>query len=280
MLSDRGRAAPDSGRQARNQPIQGVAGRWSVSSTGANGGRRNTFSVPFWPFLRTVDNPLLPVLFLYNEHTDPAVKDTTRKYLGMVFSSIVLFSSVTIFVFAQSGAQNCVTRIIMAQIGFVDTPDVNAAVPPEVEEIVDRCVYVYSVSAALSLGASSVAAAVLGAILTNRVLVGHPTIVSAHYEPETNKLVLRFNKPVIAHNPQRMVLLYRHADGMAATVPSRQCGDSGLTLAFATNMKESPTLMELVVCSGAIHPAGFPESDVCTDGRPIHVDVDVLFCDT
>lgn len=77
-----------------------------------------------------------------------------------------------------------------------------------------------------------------------------------------------------------MVPLYRHADGMAAVVPGRQCGDGGLALAFTTDIEKSPTRIELVICSGAMHPAGFPESDVCTGGRPIHVDVDILRCDT
>ena len=84
----------------------------------------------------------------------------------------------------------------------------------------------------------------------------------------------------MAQNPQRMVMLYRNADGMGAAVPGRQCGNSGLTLAFTTDVEKPPTHMELVVCSGAMHPAGFPESDVCAGGRPIHVDIDILLCDT
>ena len=57
-LPNRGRAASDPGRQARNQPIQGVVGRRNVPSTGAGRGRRNAFSGPSWPFTRTVDNPV------------------------------------------------------------------------------------------------------------------------------------------------------------------------------------------------------------------------------
>ena len=156
----------------------------------------------------------------------------------------------------------------------------SATVPPVVKEMMDRCVYSWSVPAALFLGFSSVAAAVLGAIFSNRFFAGPSTHVSAHYEPDARKLVLRFDRPVMAQNPQRMVLLYRHADGMGAAVPGRQCGNSGLTMAFTTDVEKPPTRMELVVCSGAMHPAGFPESDVCTGGRPIHVDVDILLCDT
>ena len=70
--------------------------------------------------------------------------------------------------------------------------------------------------------------------------------------------------------------MYHHADGMDSTMPGSQCGNSGLTLAFTTNIEKSPTHMELVICSGVMHPTGFPESDVYTDGQPIHVDVDIL----
>ena len=156
----------------------------------------------------------------------------------------------------------------------------NATVPSVLKELVDNCTYTFSMIAAPFLAFSSLAAAALGAILSNRFLAGPSTRISAHYEPDARKLVLRFDRPVMAQNPQRMVLLYRHADGMGAAVPGRQCGNSGLTMAFATDVEKPPTRMELVVCSGAMHPAGFPESDVCTGGRPIHVDVDILLCDT
>jgi hypothetical protein len=149
-----------------------------------------------------------------------------------------------------------------------------------VEEMMDRCVYAWSMPAALSLAASAWVAAVLGAALSNWFLAGSSSGVSAHYEPDASKLILRFDRPTIVQNPQRMVLLYHHADGMATTVPSQQCGNSGLTLAFTIDVEKPPMLMELVIYSGAMHPAGFPESDVCTGGRPIHVDVDILLCDT
>ena len=172
----------------------------------------------------------------------------------------------------------------------------NATVPDEMMDVVDACVLGHTALGALYLGVSSVSAAVLGAILSTKLiarpstkliarpstkLIARPsTNVSAHYELDTHKLVLRFNRPVIAQNPQRMILLYSHTDGMATVVLGQQCGDGGLTLSFITNVKESPTHMELIVCSGAMHPAGSPELDVCADGRPVHLDVDILHCDT
>ena len=203
-----------------------------------------------------------------------------RSKASLVVSIVVLFSSVFSLVYTEYAAQKCVTDTMMAQIGSLDNPSMDATVPPLMMEVVDHCVSGHTFLRALSLGLSSIAAAVLGAILSNQ-LSARPSInVYAHYEPDASKLVLRFDRPVIAQNPQRVVLLYRHADGMAAAVPGRQCGDAGLTLAFTTNVDEPPTHMELVVCSGAMHPAGFPESDVCTGGRPIHVDVDILRCDS
>lgn len=216
------------------------------------------------------------VLFLYNPHTDPAVKGAT---LNGILIFLIMVSSVT-FVIAQSKMQGCMTDTISKQIESVGDPDVSAVVPPDAEGAMDLCMYAWSMPAALSLTASVWAAAFLGSILSNRLLAESSANISAHYEPDTRKLVLRFNKPTIVRKSQRMVLLYHHADGMATTVPGRQCGDSGLALTFATDVKKPPTLMELVICSGAMHPAGFPESDVCTDGRPIHVDVDILLCDT
>ena len=191
---------------------------------------------------------------------------------------IGIFSSV--FVFAQSSAQNCVTGIIIAQIESLDKPDMSAIVPLVVMEKMYFCVDSWSMPAALSMGASTVTAVVLGATFSNQSLARPSTHLSARYEPDTRKLILQFDRPVIVLNPQRMVLLYLHADGMATTVPGQRCWDGGLTLAFTTNMEKSPTYMELIVYSGAMHPAGFPESDVCTGGRPIHIDVDILPCDT
>lgn len=211
-------------------------------------------------------------------HTGPVVKEAMWNRPVWVVFFIIVFVSVFAFIFFESKAQNCITTIRFAQIGSLDDPDMSATVPPEVKKM-DQCVYSWTVPAALSLGASSVAAAALGAILSNRFRAEQSTRISAHYEPDARKLVLRFDRPVMAQNPQRMVLLYRHVDGMGAAVPGRQCGNSGLTLAFTTDVEKPPTHMELVVCSGAMHPAGFPELDVCAGGRPIHVDVDILLCD-
>ena len=217
------------------------------------------------------------MLFLCNCHTGPIVKkETTQRMTYLVL--IGFFSSV--FVFAQSNAQNCVTGVIITQIGSLDDPDMPAAPPPEVMEAMDFCVDSWSMPAALSLSASTVTAVVLGATFSNRSLARPSTHLSARYEPDTRKLVLQFDRPVVVRNPQRMVLLYHHADGIATTVPGQRCWDGGLTLAFTTNMEQSPTYMELIVYSGAMHPAGFPESDVCTGGRPLHIDVDILPCDT
>ena len=202
--------------------------------------------------------------------------------IGALCLFVGVFS--TIFVSAQSSAQGCVTDIISEQIKQLGIRGGNATAPLEVVELMDRCESRFLASAALSLGASSVVAAVLGAILSSRLRAGQSTRVSAgvsaHYEPDARKLVLRFDRPTVAQNPQRMVLLYRHADGMATVVPGQQCGNSGLTLAFTTDIEKLPTHMELVVCPGAMHPAGFPESDVCAGGRPIHIDVDIIHCNT
>jgi hypothetical protein len=191
---------------------------------------------------------------------------------------IGFFSS--IFVVAQSSSQNCVTGVIIAQIESLDKPDMSAIVPLVVKENMYLCVDSWLMLAALSLSASTVTAVVLGATFSNQSLARPSTHLSARYEPDTRKLVLQFDRPVIVRNPQRMVLLYHHADGMATTVPGQRCWDGGLTLAFTTNIEKSPTYMELIVYSGAMHPAGFPESDVCTGGRPLHIDVDILPCDT
>ncbi len=216
--------------------------------------------------------------YFYATAIQAKIVETKRERALRVGSLIVLFFSVIAFAVFELKAQNCVTSTIMQQIEFACTPD--AVVPQVVEEWMNRCAYTWSIWAALFLGLSSLAAAVLGATFSNRFLAGHSTSVSAHYESDTRRLVLRFDRPTVAQNPQRMVLLYRHADGMAAAVPGQQCGNSGLTLAFTTDIEKPPTHMELVVCSGAMHPAGFPESDVCTGDRPIHVDVDILYCDT
>ena len=208
------------------------------------------------------------------------MKDVKRERALLVGSLIVLFSSVISLTFAEYTAQKCVTDTIMAQIGFVDDPDVNAAVPHIMKEIVDNCAYTFSMLAALFLGFSSVAAAILGAILSNRLRARQSAKVYAHYDPGTHKLTLRFDKPVAAQNPQRMALLYHHAGGMAAAVPGRQCKNSGLMLVFTTDVKETPTSMELVICSGAICLDTFPKPDVCASGRPIHVEVNILMCDT
>lgn len=212
-------------------------------------------------------------LFLSSRHTDTVVERSIQIKVWVVGILIAISSGV--FIFAQTSAQGCVMNVISTQIIQLSMYGGNATVPSGVENVEDDCVRVNSIVAAMSLGLSSVLAAVLG-VLLSRLRTG----VSARYEPHTHKLVLRFDRPVIAHNPQRMVLLYRHADGMAAVVPGRQCGDGGLALAFTTNIEESPTRMELVVCSGAMHPVGFPESDVCAGGQPIHVDVDIRRCDT
>ena len=217
------------------------------------------------------------VLFLSGRHTDTVVDKSIQITVGVVIFCIAISSGV--FVFAQTIAQGCVMNVISTQISQLGMHGGNATVPSVVENVVDGCVYRYSILMAGSLGLSSVLAAILGVTLS-RSRAGPSTGVSAHYEPDTRRLVLLFHRPVIAQNPQRMVLLCRHADGMAAVVPGRQCGDGGLTLAFTTDIEESPTRMELVVCSGAIHPVGFPESDVCAGGRPIHVDVDIMRCDT
>ena len=221
------------------------------------------------------------IYFLCNCHTGPVVKKTIYG-IGALCLLVGVFS--TIFVFAQSSAQGCVTDIISEQIRQLGIHGGNATAPLEVVELMDRCESGFLASAALSLGFSSVMAAVLGAILSNRLRAGQSTRVSAdvsaHYEHDTRKLVLRFDRPTIAQNPQRMVLLCHHADGMATAVPGQQCGNSGLTLAFTTDIEKPPTHMELVICSGAMHPAGFPESDVCADGRLIHIDVDILHCNT
>ena len=183
--------------------------------------------------------------------------------------SVIMFFCVvgfgTGFVFVQSSAQACIND------------DMNTK-----KEGMNRCTLLL-LSSALFLGVSSASAAILGVVLFNQPSTGQSAKVSAHYDPGGQKLVLQFDRPVVAQNPQnqqRMALLYYHAGGMAAAVPGRQCGNRGLTLAFTTDMKETPTRMELVVCPGAMYPAGFPESDVCADGRPIRVDVDILICDT
>lgn len=196
--------------------------------------------------------------------------------------SIILFLGTIAVPLAGYSAQNCI--IDTKQNGSNDTSGVNTAVLDAIKEIVDRCVFAFSIIAALFVGFTTLAAVILGAIFSKWLLVGPSTNISAYYDrsskPDTCKLVLRFDRPVTAQNPQRMVLLYRYADGMAATVPGQQCGGSGLTLAFTANTEGLPTRMELVICPGAMHPVGFPESDVCTNGRPIHVDVDILRCDT
>ena len=203
-------------------------------------------------------------------------KETTQRATYLVL--VGFFSSV--FVLAQSNSQNCVTGIIIAQIESLDKPDMSAIVPSIVMENMHLCVNSSLMLAALSLSASTVTAVVLGATFSNRSFAGPSTHLSARYEPNTRRLVLQFDRPVIVRNPQRMVLLYHHADSMGTTVSGPQCWDGGLKLAFTTNMEKSPTYMELIVYSGAMHPAGFPESDVCTGGRPLHIDVDILPCDT
>lgn len=195
----------------------------------------------------------------------------------------LIVASSGFFIYAQTNAQDCVMTVISTQISQLGMHGGNATVPSMVENVEDDCVRVNSILAAVFLSLSTILAAVLGAVLgvlLSRSRAGSSTGVSAHYEPDTRRLVLLFPRPVIAQNPQRMVLLYRHADGMSAVVPGRQCSGGGLALAFTTDIEESPTRMELVICSGAMHPVGFPESDVCTGGQPIHVDVDILRCDT
>ena len=192
--------------------------------------------------------------------------------------SIILFLGTIAVPLAGYSAQNCI--IDTKQNGSNDTSGVNTAVLDAIKEIVDRCVFAFSIIAALFVGFTTLAAAIIGAIFSKWLLARPSTNISAYYEPDNYKLVLRFDRPVIAQNPQRMVLLYRYADGMAAAVPGQQCGGNGLMLAFTAKTEGSPTRMELVICFGAMHPVGFPESDVCTNGRPIHVDVDILRCDT
>lgn len=217
------------------------------------------------------------MLFLCSCHTGPIVKNETTQRMTCIVL-IGFFSST--FVFAQSSAQNCVTNIIITQIESLDKSDMSAIVQPGMKEVMDSCVYSWSISTALSLSASAVVAAVLGATFSNRSSSRPSINLSARYEPDTNKLVLRFDRPVIVQNPQRMVLLYHHADGVATTVPGQRCWDGGLTMAFTTNMEKSPICMELIIHSRAMHPSGFPESDICTGGRPLRIDVDVMFCDT
>ena len=203
----------------------------------------------------------------------------TKRRFGAFISIMVVFGASIGFIIAEYNAQKCVTDTIMTQIGFVDTAGVNATVPPAMKEIVDNCGFKFSMMGALFLAFSSVAAATLGVFSYNRFFVEHPIKISAHYEPDTCKLILRSDRPIITQNPHRMILLYKHVDGIAAVVPSRQCGGSGLILAFIIDVEKPPIRMELVICSGAMHPVGFPESDVCVGGRPIHLDVDMLHCE-
>ena len=209
------------------------------------------------------------------------MKGAIRDWILMAAFLVTFYSGV--FVFAQMGAQGCVTTVISTQISELGMHG-NATVPSVVEKLVEDCVYWNSILAAASLGISSVMAAVLGAALSNRLRAGPSTGksigMSAHYEPDASRLILRFDRPTVVQNPQRMVLLYHHADGIATTVPGRQCEDDGLTLGFTADVEKPPMLMELVIYSGAMYPAGFPDSDVCAGGRPIRINVDILFCDT
>ena len=102
------------------------------------------------------------VIFMRLPHI-PAV-ETMRNVVLMAFIAILSGT----FVFAQTGAQNCVTIVQTAQMEAIDTPGMSTIVPSVVQENVDLCVQVYSVVAAMSLGASSLLTAVLGAALSNR----------------------------------------------------------------------------------------------------------------
>lgn len=178
--------------------------------------------------------------------------------------------------YAEYNAQNCVMSTISTQIGLLENPNASAVVPNDMKKVVDKCTFDFLTIAAMFLGFASLWAVILGAIFSNQVSTTSSATIYARYVPDDHKLILRFDRPAIVQNPQRMVLLYYHAGGVATTVPGRQCEDGGLTLTFITNAEKSPTYMELVIYSGAIHPAGFPESDVCINGKPIHVDVDIL----
>ena len=193
----------------------------------------------------------------------------------IVLASILVIIFSILFAFYEYHAQKCITDTISAQLGFLEDPDVNAAVPDEMKRVVDSCSFWLSMIAAVFLGFISLAAAILGAILSNRLRVKSSTTIHARYEPDSHKLILRFNKPTIVENPQRMTLLYYHTGGVSTTIPGRQCGDDGLTLTFDASTEKSPTYVELVIYPKAIQPAGFPESDICPNGSPIHVDVDI-----
>ena len=182
---------------------------------------------------------------------------------------IVFFSST--FVVAQSGAQDCVTDTIITQIEQHDNPDGDAVIPPEVREMMDFCVHAWSMPAALSLSASTVTAIVLGANFSQSL--AKPSIkLYAHYEPDTRRLVLRFNRPAIVQDTPKIVLLYQHEGVMTITTLDRGI-DDGLVQRYDTDIDNTSTHMEAIVYPGTIHPAGFEERDICPDGRPIHVDV-------
>ena len=70
---------------------------------------------------------------------------------------LVAFSSGT-FLYAQTSSQNCVTTTISTQISELGKNG-NATVPSVVEKLVDRCVGMNAILAAMSLGISSVMAA-------------------------------------------------------------------------------------------------------------------------
>ena len=129
--------------------------------------------------------------------------------VSVVIFLIVISSGV--FIFAQTIEQGCVTTVISTQISQFGMHSGNATVPSVVEKVVDDCVRWNAILAAVSRSLSTLLAAILGATLS-RSRAGPSTGVSAHYEPDTHRLVLLFHRPVVAQNPQRMVLLYRHVD--------------------------------------------------------------------
>ena len=78
--------------------------------------------------------------------------------------AVIVFS--TTFVWAEAGAQECVTGIPIAQHGFLDNANVNATMPAVMEGNLDVCVNVFLANGALSLIVLSLAVAVLGASLS------------------------------------------------------------------------------------------------------------------
>ena len=141
-------------------------------------------------------------LFLSSRHTDTVVERSIQIKVYVVGLLIAISSAG--FVSAQTIAQGCVIDVLSTQISQIGMHGGNTTVQPVVENMKDGCVRVNSILMAVSLSLLTLQAAILG-VLPSRSRAGSSTGMSAHYEPDTRRLVLLFPRPVVAQNPQRMV---------------------------------------------------------------------------